>query len=393
MNELITISKLQQAKLAIHEVKELDELKRIIDQTEALRNYARAQKLSQEMKDDITEYNLYATRQVGILSVELQKTHVNRYTSNVEIPNNGISKKATLADAGIDIRRANEAEKLAAIPESEFAEIIAEKRESGELTKNSVNQAVKSRRIDQRREELINKSALAAETLSGKLLEGDLFDKITEIADVSVDLLFADPPYMVLDEEWDQYNGIDDFMRFTQNWLDAVIPKVKSTGRIYISFAHDYQFELYNLFKAKGFYGFNFGQMIIWHYRNNNKPFDRNKYRYTYEPIFYLYGRNAETLNFPPETFGETQFNVWTIATPQSNFNEGKFHPAQKPLELLERIILTGSKTGDTVLDPFAGSGTTGVAAKKLNRNYILIERESEYCQIAKGRLHNADVG
>ena len=96
-------------------------------------------------------------------------------------------------------------------------------------------------------------------------------------------------------------------------------------------------------------------------------------YRFAYEPIFYLYGKQADVLNFPPETYGETQSNVWTIATPQSNFKEGKYHPAQKPIELLERIIATGSKEGGTVLDPFAGSGTTGVAAKKLKRDFILI--------------------
>jgi site-specific DNA-methyltransferase (adenine-specific) len=108
-----------------------------------------------------------------------------------------------------------------------------------------------------------------------------------------------------------------------------------------------------------------------------------------YEPIFYLYGKNAKDLNFTPETYGETQQNVWEIATPQSNFNEGKYHPAQKPLELYKRIIQTGSFENDTILDCFAGSGTTGIICNELKRNCFLIENSPENIQIIKGRINN----
>ena len=114
MNELATISKLQSAKLTIREVRELDEIKKIADQAEALRNYAKAQKLSQEMQDDVTEYALYATRQMGIISAGIEAKQGKR--NDIELlPCLGRSKTETLASAGIDIRRANEAEKLAAI--------------------------------------------------------------------------------------------------------------------------------------------------------------------------------------------------------------------------------------------------------------------------------------
>ena len=142
MNELTTISKLKQARLVIREVRGLDEIKGLIDQSEALKSYARAQQLSQEVKDDIAEYNLYATRQMGAISAGLEPAPKgNRYTGKVELPDGGSSKTDTLAAAGIDIRRANEAEKLAAVPEDRFAEIIAEKKETGELTKAAVMDA------------------------------------------------------------------------------------------------------------------------------------------------------------------------------------------------------------------------------------------------------------
>ena len=73
MNELITIDKLEQALYMLQEVKELDEIKQIIDQAEALRSYAKAQNLSKEIQQDITEYNLYAIRQMGIISKHLTK--------------------------------------------------------------------------------------------------------------------------------------------------------------------------------------------------------------------------------------------------------------------------------------------------------------------------------
>ena len=106
-----------------------------------------------------------------------------------------------------------------------------------------------------------------------------------------------------------------------------------------------------------------------------------------YEPIFYLYGKDAPVLNFEADSYGETQQNVWEIATPQSNFNEGKYHSAQKPIELYRRIIKTGSFNGDTILDCFAGSGTTGIVCKDLDRNCILIEKDIENCKLIKGRV------
>jgi DNA modification methylase len=76
-------------------------------------------------------------------------------------------------------------------------------------------------------------------------------------------------------------------------------------------------------------------------------------------------------------------YDCWRIAQPQTNYKKDKkCHPAQKSLELLRRIILIGSNEGDLVLDPFAGSGTTGVACRQLNRNFILIERDRDMLKL-----------
>ena len=156
MYELATISKLQSAKLAVREVKEIDEIKRLIDQAEALKNYAKAQKLSADIQMDIAEYALYAFRQMGEISKRLEKLtqgnqHTGKHSENLVCPHDGQTKPKTqvLADAGIDRRRAAEAEKLAAIPEEKFKAIVEEKKSEENLTKKSVMEAVKPTHVSQ----------------------------------------------------------------------------------------------------------------------------------------------------------------------------------------------------------------------------------------------------
>ena len=223
--------------------------------------------------------------------------------------------------------------------------------------------------------------------IKATVLHGDVFDMLDTLDDYSFDLLNTDPPYKILTDDWDVFESKKDFLDFTEQWLKIAFKKLKTTGRAYISFSQWYQYDFYNLLAKNDFFGFTFKQNIIWYYKNNNRPSNRKEYRYMYEPIFYLYGKDADVLNFTHDTYGETQQNVWEIATPQSNFKEGKFHSAQKPLELYRRIIKTGSKTSDKVLDCFAGSGTTGVICKELNRECVLIEKNIENVNIIKGRL------
>jgi len=229
---------------------------------------------------------------------------------------------------------------------------------------------------------------LNANTMQVEIMHKDVFEALHEIPDESIDLLNTDPPYMVLGEDWDQFESKEAFLDFTERWLAAAMAKVKKTGRAYISFSQWYQYDFYEILKKYDFFGFNFKQTIIWYYKNNNQPSNRKEYRYMYEPIFYLYGPDAPELNFTPATYGETQQNVWEIATPQSNFKEGKCHPAQKPLELYRRIITTGSFPGDTVLDCFAGSGTSGVICRDEKRKCILIEKDEANISIIKSRLY-----
>ena len=269
-----------------------------------------------------------------------------------------------------------------------------EKVKSGDLTFNQaykqVKQKEKQQQAKKKRQKEIQKQK-EENIVFPTLLEGDMFEQLDQIEENSIDLLNTDPPYMVLGDEWDQFESKESYLKFTEDWLLKTLPKLKKSGRAYISFAPDYQFNIYKIFEKNNFFDLNFGNIIIWIKRNNNKKFDRKRYRLTYEPIFYLYGKEAKNLNLTNDTFGETQTDVWEIATPQSNFKEGKEFSAQKPLELYRRIIKTGSYENETVLDTFAGSGTTGIVCKEQNRKCILMEKDKESLKILKSRVYGEE--
>ena len=132
MNELVTIKKIEQAKLTIREVKKLDEIKQVLDQSEALKAYAKSAQMSAEIQADIYELNLLAERRLGEISANIDKAKGGQPYQKSTLPSDGRveTKTATLSAVGIDIRRANEAEKLAEIPEKEFFERIAHARET-----------------------------------------------------------------------------------------------------------------------------------------------------------------------------------------------------------------------------------------------------------------------
>lgn len=110
--------------------------------------------------------------------------------------------------------------------------------------------------------------------------------------------------------------------------------------------------------------------------------------------VFHLDDVKVPALNYRPDRYKSQLKNptdVWRISMVSGNFEERTGHPAQYPEQLIERIILTGSDVGDIILDPFMGSGTTAVVAKKLGRRYLGYEIEREYCVMAKERLGKVD--
>jgi len=206
------------------------------------------------------------------------------------------------------------------------------------------------------------------------------------------DLAIIDPPYGITTEKWDLMNK-HELLAFTRQWIIKLMPLMKSTGRMFIFWSRKYMFDLKPILdEIETYYPLEFGGMMVWHFGNvGSMPDNQKRYKLAWEPVFYYYGIDAQNLErTSTEISGEkwgAQWDVWNYAIPQSNFNDKRIHPTQKPLDLYKYIIETASKTGDAVLDPFAGSGTTGHAALLTGRNFTLIEQDENYFNLIKKRL------
>jgi len=215
-----------------------------------------------------------------------------------------------------------------------------------------------------------------------KIVCGDCLSLMRELPDGCIDLVFADPWYYPENQKTRNAFEDDIFWMITEKWLIEILRIIKKSGHIFIAFSPQkmakFEFVLAKLVVP-------LKSRIIWHYRNaGGRCADKGQFGKTYEMIYHF--GFADTLNFPKEWTDE-RFDVWIIATPQSNYSDKKIHPFQKPIKLAERIIRLGSQETDLILDPFAGSGTTLVAAKNLGRRFIGMEINPDYVKICEDRL------
>jgi len=238
-----------------------------------------------------------------------------------------------------------------------------------------------------------------------KIIMGDCLEVLKGIPDESIDLVFADPPYglakknglgwkyskhVTLQEAWDIFSK-DDFFDFNIRWVTECMRILKHGGSIWVcgSFHNIYQlgFILQHL-DAK------INNSIIWFKPNAQPNITCRMFTESTEHLIWGTKNHTKTkwmFNYnlmKTMNNGKQMRNVWEIPlTPKSEKWAGE-HPTQKPVELLKRIILACSKEGDTILDPFVGSGTTSFVAKSYGRNSIGIEKEKKYLPIIKKRLN-----
>ena len=231
--------------------------------------------------------------------------------------------------------------------------------------------SVKDAKQQLRRRELQEKSSLAIDIPNNVILHvGDMLETMPSLG--KFDLLLTDPPYGVTSWEWDKLN--------TEAWLDAIIPHMADEYNLFWfcspRFAADTEF----IFRDRGL---TIQSRIVWHRRNMALgSAAKNKFIDTWEMILHTGNR---PLNFPPE-WSDAWFDVQVFPVPQTNFNDSKVHPMQKPLALIARLIEFGSYPGDAIIDPFAGSGTTAAACPK-DRHCTLIELQNEYADVIENRL------
>ena len=254
------------------------------------------------------------------------------------------------------------------------------------------------------------------------LLKGDSFKLLKKIEPKSVDMVFADPPYFlssggiscqngkqvsVNKGEWDYSKTIKDRIKYHRKWIALCREVLKDDGTIMISSTLH---SVYAIGVALELEGYSIINNIIWKKTNPAPNLACRCFTHSTETI--IWARKQLTLKkkgnhyfnydaMKEENGGRQMKDVWEfeepeiveIATaPRSEKKQGK-HPTQKPIALLERLIKAASKEGDMILDPFNGSGTTGVCSVRMNRSYIGIDNKIEYLDLALKRLEELKNG
>lgn len=219
----------------------------------------------------------------------------------------------------------------------------------------------------------------------------------------SVDVVFADPPYFLSNNgisisngkivsvnkgEWDKKENYEDIQKFTKEWISECYRVLKRKCSIWVSGTHH---NIFNVKKVLDEVGFRIVNIIIWKKTDPPPLIYKNKCKFSYEFIIWADKGCGHIFNY------EEMFNinnneledVWLLPSVSMNEKKYGYHPTQKPECLLERIIKATTSEEQLVLDPFMGSGTTGVVCKRLNRKFIGIEKNKKFFQISENRLKN----
>ena len=232
-----------------------------------------------------------------------------------------------------------------------------------------------------------------------KLYLGDCLEVMNDIPDNSVDLVLCDLPYYnVVSNKWDnQWNSVEDYL----SWCNEVITHyrriIKEQGNIILFTSRQLQHNIANLLDKY----FIEQRVIIWKRKRNFNQTRGKTLSSEYEPITWYSVSEKFTFNniklkvdsnrkeytMGVLKDGITMSDVWDIPAIPHNSKEKVDHPTQKPIRLIERAISLFSNENDVVLDNCMGSGTTGVACIHTKRNFIGIEKEEKYFEIAKKRI------
>lgn len=247
-----------------------------------------------------------------------------------------------------------------------------------------------------------------------KTINGDCFKVMPLLPPESVDLIIADPPYNLTKS----FHGktfsrkqSSKYQRYTSQWLNLVLPLLKDNGSIYVCCDWETSLIIGNVLMEKTVVrsritwqrekgrgakaNWKNGLEDIWYATKSNDytfNLDAVKTRKKVIAPYRVDGKPKDWSETPSGNFRDTcPSNFWgDITIPFWSMPENTAHPAQKPEKLFAKIVLASSNPGDIVLDPFLGSGTTSVVAKKLGRNYIGIEENPLYCVWAEKRLEMA---
>ena len=246
------------------------------------------------------------------------------------------------------------------------------------------------------------------------LFQADSIELLKQLPENSVDMIFADPPYnlsnggftvhagkrvSVNKGKWDVSKGVDEDLEFHIRWIKQCYRVLKPNGTIWISGTYH---SIYQCGYALQLLGYKILNDITWFKPNASPNLSGRYFTASHETL--LWARKdpngKHTFNYQAMKNGnwhETDFikkdakqmrSVWAIGTPKAEEKTFGKHPTQKPMALLERIMLASTNAADIVLDPFTGSSTTGIAAAKHGRKFIGIDLEKEYLDLSVKRYN-----
>lgn len=258
---------------------------------------------------------------------------------------------------------------------------------------------------------------------SATLYLGEAVGILNRMEPESVDMIFADPPYglsnggfsvrsgkqaSVNKGAWDQTRGTAGDFDFHFGWLEACQRVLKPNGTLWVSGSYH---SIYACGFAMQLLGYRILNDIAWYKPNGAPNLGRRMFTASHETLIWAskHKKAKHTFNyqlmregdFPSDRFKnpgrqmrsawetfDPRDSLWPISTPRKYEKEFGKHPTQKPLALMERIVLSSTEVGDLVLDPFCGSGTTGVASVETGRQFIGIDKDRVFLrELAKRRL------
>lgn len=240
-----------------------------------------------------------------------------------------------------------------------------------------------------------------------ELYKGDTIEVLCKFGK-HCDVIFADPPYFLSrgfssringewksfeKGEWDRVTSLDKINQFNRAWLSACRNVLKNDGTIWVSGTYHNIFSVATCLVELGFKVLN---IIVWQKSDAKPTLSRNYFNFTTEYIVWARKNEKVTHYFNCDLMeqingGTRMSDVWKIPFISSwEMKLGK-HPTQKPLRLLYRIILASTREGETILDPFAGSCTTGIAANLLGRKFIGIDQSQEFLDYGIRRKHEIE--
>ena len=248
------------------------------------------------------------------------------------------------------------------------------------------------------------------------IIAGDCIAAMDNLSPDSIDLVFADPPYNLqlesalsrpdqsivdgVDDAWDKFADFAAYDEFTRGWLTAARRVMKPEATIVVIGSYHNIFRVGAILQNLGFWILN---DIVWRKANPMPNFRGRRFTNAHETMIWAarsskvknYTFNYEALkagNDDSQARSDWFFPICTGAERLKDAAGRKAHPTQKPEALLTRILMAASNPGDVVLDPFFGSGTTGVVARRLHRHYIGLERDPGYIAAAQARIQAVEA-